>query len=168
MSWRRAEQCCALSQSFRAGFPDSSESYTARQPEVVCPLKIQLTAKYIPNRGSVIVQLQKCLAIYLLLLPVLHNCFSVFRLFLSTLRCSGWLLLKVLAARAPLLRDLVTKLLACAVKLAPGTRCPRTLLGSKGVWRVQDCLGHGLPGLGGWCRTSLHFFQASCGFVVCQ
>lgn len=72
----------------------------------------------------------------------------------------GWLLLRNLAMCIHLPGVLVTKMFAFSVKLAPGSHCLKVLLSPDGVWRVQDCLGYGLSGLDGWCRTNLHFFPS--------
>lgn len=81
-------------------------------------------------------------------------------------RYPGWLLLMVLAMCIHLPGVLVTKMFVFSVKLAPGTHCPRMLLEADRIWRVRDCLGYGLSGLDGWCRTNLHFFP-SLKWVCC-
>lgn len=88
-------------------------------------------------------------------------------------RCPGWLLLKVLAMSIHLSH------VYSSYTRGPGDQnvCPQCEISSwnslsqgvvvaHGVWRIQDCLGYGLLGMDGWCRTNIHFFPSLMG-VYC-
>lgn len=160
MSWRKATLCCVSESSHQ--FPQClvlrgmsapqkpSEQQSLSQTEALYSFRHRVASLHTHCSDPCAVKLLLCLQA------------AVQR----PQRDSGCLLLKVSATCACLPRDLVTRTFVCSMQVAAGTGCPIVLLGAKSVWRVQDCLGHGLSGSGGRCRVNLHFSQAPCGFVV--
>lgn len=142
--------------------PDSSEFHSYNLnclvPKVVCSIKIQLTAKCIPIRGSVKSFKYRSFSPVCCQIAFLSSSCSSPSSEMSCVTFAEGLSYVYSSSRG-----LVDQNVCLQCEISPWDSLAQGGGVADGVWRVQDCLGCGLSGLDGWCRTNVHIFPSFMG-----